>query len=746
MHMSNRNSNPDDSRLHFGLSAVWNDLDGPEGGDITAVFVHPRHKDQLWAGSGSGAIFHKSGADSDWIRCKTPLIKRGSVLDFCLISGYSPALLAAFYPNTIIGTPDQGVFWRDYSGNLDTCTIHSITDHPLHPGMIVVCTSEGLFYSLTQGKHWRLFPGTEEISDVTAVCFHPDDPRIFWIAGTTSNRPSIRLTVDGGQNFFYCLQPENGFSSITSLVLNPQTGHLWAAGVGKPRIIRSHMRNPATWETVDPDVPDAVVTKLCMQPKAGIRIGISGHGLFAFDETSSKWQCMDCAGEYREVRCLAASEEAVYPATKDLGVARFTDNFGQLFSKGLTACNVKRIHILNGELTAWIDSGIQVRKDSWSKISGFKRIARMESSRRFLWVLETTGSVFRYSAETNAWEKVFHSEVPVNSICVSIDETAFLLFHSELLHNMTIVQELTGEWTAQTVQPPDSRRIRDCVFWETDSASYILCCGESGLYAWNTQTGSWSGSKISRNSGGAIQCLVKSPVLPNRIYCSLGERILYSDNMGTSFDHDAGVVFPSEVTTIKLLGDTLETILVGTAGGGVYTSFFPGQWNALVSDEAGIRINDIASDLDKHGCLFPASKGASVAQVCIPWLKLRSRSVPEDSFGMHRLFLTMNNPGIPFPVDFHLMQLLSDDRTAYHLVGGQATIRSNTPAPFNFVLPGQTALPEIFLGSIEITEPSMLVAGLFKPGTWIPLAQPSVIRVDPGKQNRSGRHSNNLAT
>jgi len=253
----------------------------------------------------------------------------------------------------------------------------------------------------------------------------------------------------------------------------------------------------------------------------------------------------------------------------------------------------------------------------------------------------------------------------------------------------------------------------------------------AGIYYFDAQQNDFRKSAFQTTT--EIRSVAVSTTDESTFYAGAGNQLIRSIDGGKTFQPGYIVRFPSRITTIKTSGNNhLDTIWVGTENGGVYISYLPNYWHSLVPEEIGIGINKITFNPVKPSSAYIATKGVSCIKVAIPFLHVHAGPPIGSNVKMVKIFLEMDNPCPAMKVDFHLIQIPTGQPPIFYKIQVDNPEPSTTPAPYPFTLPGNTELPEIYLGDVEITntaDPTLFLAGLFEENTWFPVASISTIQI-----------------
>lgn len=706
-------------------TAHWSDLDGPDGGDIFKVAWSSTESGVVWAGSLYGDIFRYSSETEKWIRRTPRMDRRTWVTGIEFIPEPASRLLASFASGRIMGSDDNGISWNDRSSGLPGTTVHIICPHPVHPALMLAGTDTGLYLSADGAGSWIPFPAGALSGEVTAVCCHPFNSLVFWLAVADRTGPKILKTSDGGRQFEILFESAGKFLRIHTILTDSSGESLWISGYGGFwGIAWNPDGRPGHWERNDAGLPASIVSCMDGIPGRTLWAGTDGSGVFRLDPDSNRWEVSDPDPDRRFVKSISVLGDSVAAGCAGSGVALLRKQGWQAGNEGLQAKSITSAAGVESVTGAVTGKQLFVKNSAWKPVSGFNHVRDICASRSDIWVAGYPDGVFRMHPPENAWEDVgFPMREAVLIRAKSGDNTLMGLavppggpIHA-FLSDLT-----TGTWTrlGEPLQGP--LEIYDADFLKRKTVSRAVMSTAAGLYFFDSDRNRWEKSE-------APPFLNRRPVAlsltePDKAYAGNGTTLLVSSNGGRLFSGYNAPAFPSDITAIAVTGSLTDTLWIGTEGGGVYVSFMPGFWISLVPDETGIGINRIAPHAQWPSEAVIATDGVSCAQVGLPGLFLTyRRSAPTHPHV--RIYLEMRNPCSPLKVDFHLVRIPVDEPPVFYRFEQGSLVPVSQPAPYSFILPGDTVMPEILLGEIASGPAGsnpVLAAGLFEQGTWRPVA------------------------
>ena len=175
---------------------------GPMGGDARELAIDPNDAQHLLMGTIDGQIYESKDGARTWARL--PNFNRpGIYIDNIIIDprGANVIYVAAHKhtePGGFFKTTDGGQTWRDAS-ELKAEALHSLTQSPSNPDILVVGSNRGVYRSVDAGDTWKLFEtrAYPDIRNIESLAIDPRNPDHIYVG--TWHLPW--KTEDGGQTW-----------------------------------------------------------------------------------------------------------------------------------------------------------------------------------------------------------------------------------------------------------------------------------------------------------------------------------------------------------------------------------------------------------------------------------------------------------------------------------------------------------------------------------------------------------------
>lgn len=194
---------------------------GPEGGDVRVIAIDPKDKDRLYISTLDGQI-HTSGDGGKTWRLLVNLNKPELVLDQLFVdSSDSRNIYASGHrhqdPGGFFRSNDSGATWKE-SGELKGESIHSMTQSPLDPKVLLVGTTTGVWSSKNSGRDWDKISSSTMPVNIDSLAMDPRSTDTIY-AGTWWR---AYKSTDAGKNWRLIKNGMIDDSDVFAVTLNPR--------------------------------------------------------------------------------------------------------------------------------------------------------------------------------------------------------------------------------------------------------------------------------------------------------------------------------------------------------------------------------------------------------------------------------------------------------------------------------------------------------------------------------------------
>lgn len=173
---------------------------GPSGGDVRVIAIDPKDKDRLYVSTLDGQIHTSSDGGRSW-RLLVNLNRPELVLDQLFVdsrdsrtiytSGNRHKAAGGFFRST-----DGGATWKE-SKELKNEAIHSMTQSPLDPNVLLIGTTTGVWISKNSGADWEKISSPTMPVNIDSLAMDPRNTSTIY-AGTWWR---AYKTTDAGKNW-----------------------------------------------------------------------------------------------------------------------------------------------------------------------------------------------------------------------------------------------------------------------------------------------------------------------------------------------------------------------------------------------------------------------------------------------------------------------------------------------------------------------------------------------------------------
>lgn len=604
---------------------------GPGGGDVKALAIHPSDDEIVYAGTSTRGIFKSTDGGATWSETDSSV---GDVLSISIDPANPDTVYAGTQGNGLFKSTDAGATWAPR--NIGNTTVRSIAVDPTNTAILYAGTPTGVFKSTNQGTTWA----SSGLTSVNAVIIDPANPQILYAGRSNTGVFSfsgggVYKSTNAGASWTR-VGDTLADTNVTALTIDstaPQTlyaGTITGALVPTGGTVHKSTDAGATW-TASGTLPNTPIAAVALAPGGSLVVyAATDLGVFKTSDGGASWT-PENTGLFRlRVRAVAvnpAAAEHVYAGTNGAGVFKSTDGAAlwEPGNVGLNATNVLALALSSDAIVYSGTLGAGVAKsedagDSWMRASdglddteGFTQfvaaLATDPNDSETLYA-GTLGGVFKSIDAALSWE-------PANTGLTANDVRALEIdpFAADVIYAGTngggVFKSVNaaGSWAAANTGLTSTAIF---AIASTPGTPTTLYAGSANAGVFRTTNGASTWAPM--NSGLThlnVRALAIDPFSPQTIYAGTdGGGVFRSLNAAASWSA-ASTGLTNNVVR-GLVVDSNSIVYAATDGGGVFYSVTGGSWTPLNLGLTTLRINALLVDPVPPQALFAGSNGGAV--------------------------------------------------------------------------------------------------------------------------------------
>ncbi|TDF39285.1 glycosyl hydrolase [Alteromonadaceae bacterium M269] len=186
-----------------------------------------------------------------------PAYMSGRISDIAIDQKNPSTWYTAVASGGVWKTVNSGTTWTPIFDDQKVYSTGDVTIDPSNSDIIWVGTGEnnggrhisfgdGVYKSMDGGKTWKNM-GLKDSQHVSDIIIHPTDSNTVWVAvqgplWTSGGDRGLYKTTDGGKNWKLVLEPEDEWTGVTSLLIDPRNPNkLYAATWSRQRTIAAYV-------------------------------------------------------------------------------------------------------------------------------------------------------------------------------------------------------------------------------------------------------------------------------------------------------------------------------------------------------------------------------------------------------------------------------------------------------------------------------------------------------------------------
>lgn len=203
------------------------------------------------------SLFTSKTFDSMALRNIGPAYMSGRIADIAVDQNNPSTWYTAVGSGGVWKTVNAGTTWQPIFDKQAVYSTGDVTIDPSNSNIIWVGTGEnnggrhisfgdGIYKSLDGGKTWKNM-GLKESERISDIIIHPTDSNTVWAAvqgplWTSGGERGLYKTTDGGKTWKQVLTPEDEWTGVTSLLIDPTNPNkLYAATWSRQRTVATYV-------------------------------------------------------------------------------------------------------------------------------------------------------------------------------------------------------------------------------------------------------------------------------------------------------------------------------------------------------------------------------------------------------------------------------------------------------------------------------------------------------------------------
>ena len=293
---------------------------GPSGGDVRAVAIDPKNKDQVYITTLDGQIYRSTNGGNSWdliVSLDVPQLNLDQLMidsrDSAVIyaSGHRFKASGGFFKSS-----DGGIHWKE-AKELRGESIHAMTQSDKDPDLLLVGTLNGVWMSKNSGDDWEKISSTTMPVNIDSLAMDPRNTNTMY-AGTWWR---AYKTTDSGKNWRLIKNGMIDDSDVFAVTVDPRdANHIIASACSG---IYESFNGGELWKKLNGIPGDSRRTYAIVQHPtiAGTIFAATNQGLWMSQNGGKSW--MLTTSRDLMVTSIAVSPEApnrVFIGTSLFGV------------------------------------------------------------------------------------------------------------------------------------------------------------------------------------------------------------------------------------------------------------------------------------------------------------------------------------------------------------------------------------------------------------------------------------------
>jgi len=541
-----------------GADIIWQQTNGPNGGNIKSIAIDPATPQTLYAGTYGGGVFKSVNGGTSWSGVSTGLTN--TVVHSLALDPSAPqTLYAGTNGGGVFKSANGGTSWSAANSGLTSVSdVFSLALDPSNPQTLYAGTNGGgIFKSVNGGTSWNSVNSGLTNAFVLSLAFDPSNPQTLY-AGT--NDGGIFKSVNGGTSWN---SVNSGLTNafVLSLALDPSNPQTLYAGTGVDGggFFKS-VNGGTSWSAVNTGLAGTPIYSLAFDPSAPqtLYAGTDGGGVIKSVNGGTSWSGVNTGLTNARVYSLAldpSSTQTLYAGT----------NGGGVFKS------------VNGG-TNW--SAVNTRLAGTPVIS----LALDPSAPQTLYAGTNVGGIFKSVNGGTSWSAVNSGLTNACVLSLALDPSAPQTLYAGT-NGGGVFKSVNGGTNWSEVNTGLLLYTGVFAIAIDPTTPQTIYAGTYGGGVFKSINGGTSWSDVNTGLAGTyIYSLVLDPAAPQTLYAGPVGGVFKSVNGGTSWTAANTGLAGTYIYSLALDPSTSQTIYAGTDGGGVFKSVNGGtSWSAANS-------------------------------------------------------------------------------------------------------------------------------------------------------------------
>jgi len=541
------------------MSATWQQLGGPEAGDISELLVDPSNDRTIYAGTFGGGVYKSTNGGDSWSAVNSGLAHT-NVWALAISPSSNQTLYAGTCPGGLFKSTNGGDSWSAVS-QVETC-IESVAVDPSTSDNVYVIGSTGVFKSTNGGAAWSavIVP-----YGARSLVVDPSSKETIYALAAQG----VYKSTDGAANWSAA---NSGLTSgVIALLPDPTDSQILYAGTRHDGLFKS-TNGGNSWSAVNSAPGSPAVALMAIDPvnSQTIYVGSYYGGVFKSTNGGASWSSMN-SGLANNVRTLmiAPTSQSIYAGTYGGGVFRST-------------------------------TGV----DSWSPVntglasSTVSALAPDPGNPNVIYAGTDGGGIFKSINGGASWSAALTGMGSISVHSLVVDQTSSQTVYAGTVNGL--FKSINGGLSWNALNDLSQREVFSVtVDWSNPQTVYAAT--DSGGYKSTNAGSTWSPMQNGLPTSWTLSVLI-DPASSQTIYAGGSSGVFKSTNGGSSWSAVNSGLLQASIESMNI--DPLNSQVIYAASyGAVYkTTNGGGAWSELASPDTGLRA--VLADRGRSGTVY----------------------------------------------------------------------------------------------------------------------------------------------